>query len=46
MDAARRSRRVVFDEHGYKTLSVPAVRENSVLTAVGSRPPTTGIGRR
>ncbi len=25
---------VVFDEHGYRTLSAPAVRENSVLTAV------------
>ncbi|MEU0536799.1 RecQ family ATP-dependent DNA helicase [Amycolatopsis tolypomycina] len=29
---------VVFDEHGYKTLSVPAVRENSVLEVTAERP--------
>ncbi|MEQ0564833.1 ATP-dependent DNA helicase RecQ [Amycolatopsis sp. NEAU-NG30] len=26
---------VVFDDHGYKTLSVPAVREHGLLTVVG-----------
>ena len=47
MSAADGKLTVVFDEHGYKTLSVPAVRENSVLTVTDRQPrPTDGQGSR